>query len=202
MLNLRENITKMKPTVEELIEKSKNWKEELTKLRSIVLDCGLTEEVKWYQPCYSFNGSNLIILGSFKEFCTLSFFKGVLLKDEHKILEFAGQNIQSAKIVKFTNIHQINELESILKDYIKEMIALEKSGAKVTFKTIEEQKLPEELEEIFSQDKDFEKAFKSLTPGRQRAYLLHFSSAKHAATRISRIEKLKPKIFEGKGLNE
>ena len=192
----------MKPTVEELIAKNKNWKEELTKLRSIVLDCGLTEEVKWYQPCYSFNGSNLIILGSFKDFCTLSFFKGVLLKDEYKILEFAGQNIQSAKIVKFTNLHQINELESILKDYIKEMIALEKSGAKVTFKTIEEQKLPEELEEIFSQDKHFEKAFKSLTPGRQRAYLLHFSSAKHAATRISRIEKLKPKIFEGKGLNE
>ena len=202
MLNQRENIIKMKPTIEELIAKNKNWKEELSKLRSIVLDCGLTEEVKWYQPCYSFNGSNLIILGSFKEFCTLSFFKGVLLKDEHKILEFAGQSTQSAKIVKFTNLHQINELESVLKDYIKEMIALEKSGAKVTFKTIEEQKLPEELEEIFSKDKDFEKAFKSLTPGRQRAYLLHFSSAKHAATRISRIEKLKPKIFEGKGLNE
>ena len=192
----------MKPTVEELIAKNKNWKEELTKLRSIVLDCGLTEEVKWYQPCYSFNGSNLIILGSFKDFCTLSFFKGVLLKDEQKILEFAGKNTQSAKIIKFNNLHQINELESILKDYIKEMIALEKSGAKVTFKTIEEQKLPEELEEIFSQDKDFEKAFKSLTPGRQRAYLLHFSSAKQSATRISRIEKLKPKIFEGKGLNE
>ena len=202
MLNLRENIIKMKPTVEELIAKNKNWKEELTKLRSIILDCGLTEEVKWYQPCYSFNGSNLIILGSFKDFCTLSFFKGVLLKDEYKILEFAGQNTQSAKIIKFTNLHQINELESILKDYIKEMIALEKSGAKVTFKTIKEQKLPEELEEIFSQDKDFEKAFKSLTPGRQRAYLLHFSSAKQSATRISRIEKLKPKIFEGKGLNE
>ena len=192
----------MKPTVEEFITKNKNWKEELTKLRSIVLDCGLTEEVKWYQPCYSFNGSNLIILGSFKDFCTLSFFKGVLLKDEQKILEFAGKNTQSAKIIKFNNLHQINELESVLKDYIKEMIALEKSGAKVTFKTIEEQKLPEELEEIFSQDKDFEKAFKSLTPGRQRAYLLHFSSAKQSATRISRIEKLKPKIFEGKGLNE
>ena len=202
MLNLRENIIKMKPTVEELIEKSKNWKEELTKLRSIVLDCGLTEEVKWYQPCYSFNGSNLIILGSFKDFCTLSFFKGVLLKDEQKILEFAGQNTQSAKIIKFTNLHQINELESVLKDYIKEMIALEKSGSKVTFKTIEEQKLPEELEEIFSQDKDFEKAFISLTPGRQRAYLLHFSSAKQSATRISRIEKAMPQIFAGKGLND
>lgn len=192
----------MKPTVEELISKSKNWKEELTKLRSIILDCGLTEEVKWYQPCYSFNGTNLIILGSFKEFCTLSFFKGVLLEDEQKILEFPGENSQSAKIVKFTNVNQINNLEATLKDYIKEMIELEKSGAKVTFKKIEEQKIPQELEEIFKQDKDFEKAFKSLTPGRQRAYLLHFSSAKQSATRISRIEKAKPQIFAGKGLND
>jgi len=192
----------MKPTAEELIEKSKNWKEELTKLRSIVLSCGLSEEVKWYQPCYSFNGTNLIILGSFKEFCTLSFFKGVLLKDERKILEFAGENTQSAKIIKFTNVHQVNNLEETLKGYIKEMIELEKSGAKVTFKKIEEQKLPEELGEIFNQDKDFENAFKALTPGRQRAYLLHFSSAKLSATRIARIEKVKPQILAGKGLND
>ncbi len=192
----------MKPTVEEIISKEKNWKDELTKLRSIVLSCGLTEEVKWYQPCYSFKGTNLIILGSFKEFCTLSFFKGVLLKDEHKILEFPGKNSQSAKFVKITNIQQINNLEGTLKDYIKEMIELEKSGVKVVFKKIEEQKIPEELEEIFNQDKNFEKAFRALTPGRQRAYLLHFSSAKQSSTRITRIEKLKPKIFEGKGLND
>ena len=192
----------MKPTVEELIEKSKNWREELTKLRSIVLSCGLTEEVKWYQPCYSFNGTNLIILGSFKEYCGMNFFKGVLLKDEKKILQKIGENTQSAKIVKFTNIQQINDLESNLKDYIKEMIELEKSGAKVTFKKIEEQKLPEELEEIFKLDKDFENAFKALTPGRQRAYLLHFSSAKQSSTRIARIEKAKPQIFAGKGLND
>lgn len=192
----------MKPTVEEIISKEKNWKDELTKLRSIVLSCGLNEEVKWYQPCYSFKGTNLIILGSFKEFCTLSFFKGVLLEDEKKILEFPGQNTQSSKIVKFTNVQQINNLEGTLKDYIKEMIELEKSGAKVVFKKKEEQKIPEELEEIFNQDKNFEKAFRALTPGRQRAYLLHFSSAKQSSTRITRIEKLKPKIFEGKGLND
>ena len=192
----------MKPTVEELIEKSKNWREELTKLRSIVLSCGLTEEVKWYQPCYSFNGTNFIILGSFKEYCGMNFFKGVLLKDEKKILQKIGENTQSAKIVKFTNIQQINDLEGALKDYIKEMIELEKSGAKVTFKKIEEQKLPEELEEIFKLDKDFENAFKALTPGRQRAYLLHFSSAKQSSTRIARIEKAKPQIFAGKGLND
>lgn len=192
----------MKPTVKELIEKSKKWKEELTKLRTIVLDCGLTEEVKWYQPCYSFNGTNLIILGSFKEFCTLSFFKGALLKDEKKILEFPGKNSQSAKIVKIANLNQINELEQTLKDYIKEMIELEKAGVKVTFKKIEEYQIPEELEVIFKQEQDFEKAFKALTPGRQRAYLLHFSSAKRAQTRISRIEKSKPQIFAGKGLND
>lgn len=192
----------MKPTVKELIEKSKKWKEELTKLRTIVLDCGLTEEVKWYQPCYSFNGTNLIILGSFKEFCTLSFFKGALLKDEKKILEFPGKNSQSAKIVKIANLNQINELEQTLKDYIKEMIELEKAGVKVTFKKIEEYQIPEELKVIFKQEQDFEKAFKALTPGRQRAYLLHFSSAKQAQTRISRIEKSKPQIFAGKGLND
>lgn len=192
----------MKPTVKELIEKSKKWKEELTKLRTIVLDCGLTEEIKWYQPCYSFNGTNLIILGSFKEFCTLSFFKGALLKDEKKILEFPGKNSQSAKIVKIANLNQINELEQTLKDYIKEMIELEKAGVKVTFKKIEEYQIPEELKVIFKQEQDFEKAFKALTPGRQRAYLLHFSSAKRAQTRISRIEKSKPQIFAGKGLND
>ncbi len=202
MLNQRENIIKMKPTVEELIAKNKNWKEELTKLRSIVLSCGLTEEVKWYQPCYSYNGKNLIILGSFKEYCGMNFFKGVLLKDEKKILQKIGENTQSAKIIKFTNVQQINDLEGALKDYIKEMIELEKSGAKVTFKKIEEQKIPEELEEFFNQDKNFENAFKTLTPGRQRAYLLHFSSAKQSTTRIARIERAKPQIFAGKGLND
>lgn len=202
MLNQRENIIKMKPTVEELIAKNKNWKEELTKLRSIVLSCGLTEEVKWYQPCYSYNGKNLIILGSFKEYCGMNFFKGVLLKDEKKILQKIGENTQSAKIIKFTNVRQINDLEGALKDYIKEMIELEKSEVKVTFKKIEEQKIPEELEEFFNQDKDFENAFKTLTPGRQRAYLLHFSSAKQSTTRITRIEKAKPQIFAGKGLND
>jgi uncharacterized protein YdeI (YjbR/CyaY-like superfamily) len=132
----------------------------------------------------------------------MNFFKGVLLKGEKKILQKIGENTQSAKIVKFTNIQQINDLEEILKNYIKEMIELEKSGAKVTFKKIEEQKIPEELEAFFRQDKDFGRAFKSLTPGRQRAYLMHFSSAKQSSTRIARIEKAKPQIFAGKGLND
>ena len=190
----------MKPSVEELIAKNKNWKEELTKLRAIILDCGLTEEVKWWQPCYSYNGTNLIIIGSFKDFCTMSFFKGVLLKDEQKILEFPGKNTQSAKMVKFTNLQQINDLESTLKEYIHEMIALEKSGAKVAFKKIEEHKIPEELETKFNEDAQFEKAFRALTPGRQRAYLLYFSSAKQSATRDSRIEKYKDHILQGKGM--
>lgn len=192
----------MKPTVDELIAKSKKWQPELTELRRIVLESGLTEEVKWYQPCYSFEGANLIILGSFKEFCTLSFFKGVLLKDPENILEFPGENSQSAKIVKFTNLQQINDLEPVLKNYIKEMIVLQKSGAKVEFKKIEEHPAPEELEAMFSENPEFEKAFKSLTPGRQRAYMLYFSSAKQTATKISRIEKYIPKILEGKGIND
>lgn len=192
----------MKPTVDELIAKSKKWQPELTELRRIVLESGLTEEVKWYQPCYSFEGANLIILGSFKEFCTLSFFKGVLLKDPENILEFPGENSQSAKIVKFTNLQQINDLEPVLKNYIKEMIVLQKSGAKVEFKKIEEHPAPEELEAMFSENPEFEKAFKSLTPGRQRAYMLYFSSAKQSATKISRIEKYIPKILEGKGIND
>ena len=190
----------MKPTVEELIAKNKNWKEELTKLRAIILDCGLTEEVKWWQPCYSYNGTNLIIIGSFKDFCTMSFFKGVLLKDEQKILEFPGKNTQSAKMVKFSNLQQINDLESTLKEYIHEMIALEKSGVKVAFKKTEEHKIPEELETKFNEDAQFEKAFRALTPGRQRAYLLYFSSAKQSATRDSRIEKYKDYILQGKGM--
>lgn len=192
----------MKPTVDELIAKAKKWQPELTELRRIVLESGLTEEVKWYQPCYSYEGKNLIILGSFKEFCTLSFFKGALLKDPKKILEFQGQNSQSAKVAKFTNVQQIKTLEPVLKSYIQEMIALEKAGVKVEFKKIEEHPAPEELEAFFKEDPAFEKAFKSLTPGRQRAYMLHFSSAKQSTTRISRIEKYKPQIFEGKGIND
>lgn len=192
----------MKPTVDELIAKSKLWKEELTELRSIVLKTGLVEEVKWHQPCYSFEGKNLVILGSFKEFCTLMFFKGALLKDAEKILEFQGQNSQSAKIVKFTNVQQIKDLGPVLKAYIQEMMALEKSGAKIELKKIDEYKIPEELEATFKVDPEFEKAFKALTPGRQRAYMFHFSSAKQEATRFSRIEKYIPKIMQGKGLND
>lgn len=192
----------MKPTAEELIAKSKNWKEELTELRAIVLESGLTEEVKWFQPCYSFQGKNLIILGSFKEFCTLSFFKGALLKDPENILEFPGENSQSAKLVKFNNVQQIKDLKPVLKSYIQEMIALEKAGAKIEFKKIEEYNIPQELELAFKDSPDFEKAFRALTPGRQRAYLLHFSSAKQEATRLARIEKNRERILLGKGLTD
>lgn len=192
----------MKPTVEELIAKNKNWKEELTELRAIVLESGLTEEVKWFQPCYSYQGKNLIIIGGFKEFCTLSFFKGALLKDPENILEFPGKNSQSAKIIKFTNLQQIKNLEAIIKSYIQEMIALEKAGAKIEFKKIEEHALPEELEVAFKENPAFEEAFKALTPGRQRGYILHFSSAKQEATRLARIEKNRERILLGKGLTD
>lgn len=192
----------MKPTVDELLSKAKKWQPELSELRRMVLECGLTEEVKWYQPCYSLDGSNLIILGSFKDYCVLSFFKGALLKDPENILEFPGPNSQSSKIAKFRNLQQIKESEPLIKAYIHEMIALEKSGAKIAFKKIEEYAIPEELEAAFKAQPEFEKAFRALTPGRQRAYLLHFSSAKQAATRNARIEKYKPQIFEGKGIND
>lgn len=190
------------PELDPIFEKQKNWKAEMLKLREILLSCNLEEVKKWWQPCYAFNGTNLFIIGSFKEFCTLSFFKGVLLKDSEKILEFAGPNTRSAKIVKFTSLKQIEDLESVLKSHIKEAIQLEKEGKKVVLKTTEEPAIPEELQIAFHADTEFEEAFKNLTPGRQRSWLLHFGSAKQSATKISRIEKAKPKIFEGKGLNE
>ena len=190
------------PELDPIFDKQKLWKAEMLKLREICLESGLDEVKKWWQPCYAYNGTNLLIIGSFKEFCTLSFFKGVLLKDEQKILEFAGPNTQSAKIVKITSLEQIEKLEPHLKAYIGESIDAEKSGRKVEFKKIDEQALPEELEGYFKEHKDFEEAFKSLTPGRQRSWLLHYTSAKQSATKISRIEKSREKVFAGKGMQD
>lgn len=188
--------------VSPLFEKEKKWKPEMEKLREIVLKSGLTEEKKWWQPCYSHHGKNICIIGSFKDFCTLSFFKGALLKDSKKILEFPGPNSQSAKMVKITSVSQVENLQNTLLSYIKEAIENEKSGAKIEFKKITEHQIPEELENFFTQNTAFKKAFESLTPGRQRAYILHFSSAKQSETRTSRIEKSMDRIFEGKGLND
>lgn len=192
----------MNPEIDEIVNKAKQWKDEISRLRVILLESGLIEEKKWWQPCYTFEGKNIAIIGSFKEYCSLSFFKGALLKDKQKILVSPGENSQSVKLVKLTGLAQINKLESTLKSYIKEAIKNEKDGLKINFKSITEHTLPEELQEKFKQNPAFEKAFKALTPGRQRAYILTISSAKQTQTRFARIEKYMPQIMAGKGLND
>lgn len=194
--------SKTKPTVDAFFSKAKKWQQELSALRTIVLGCGLVEELKWYQPVYTFQGSNLLIISSFKEHCVLSFFKGVLLKDSKKILDKPGENTQSARIIKFTTLEQIKEKETIIKSYINEAIAAEKAGLKVNFKKITEHTIPAELQKKLDNNPEFSAAFKALTPGRQRAYLLHFSAPKQAATRESRIENCTEKILNGIGIND
>lgn len=192
--------TDANPELDAIFERQKNWKAEMLILRGILLSCGLNEVKKWWQPCYAYKGSNLFIIGSFKEFCTLSFFKGVLLKDSENILQFAGPNTRSAKIIKFTSAENIKKLEPTLRAYILESIEHEKLGKKVELKA--EETIPDELTEYFAKDEAFQIAFQALTPGRRRSWLLHYSSAKQAKTRHSRIEKSREKVMAGKGLNE
>lgn len=179
-----------------------NWTEELETLREIVLDFGLTEELKWGVPCYTFEGNNIAIVSAFKEYCAISFFKGVLLKDVNGILSKQGENSQSGRLVKFTDVPQIIEKESILKEYIREAVEIEKAGLKVEFKDVSEYEIPDELQNKLNQNEAFKNAFNALTPGRQKGYILHFSQPKQSKTRESRIEKSMPRIFLGKGLNE
>lgn len=179
-----------------------NWTEELETLREIVLECGLTEELKWSVPCYTFEGNNIAIVSAFKEYCAISFFKGVLLKDGNGILSKQGENSQSGRLVKFTDVRQIIEKESILKEYIQEAVEIEKAGLKVEYKNVSEYEIPDELQNKLNQNEAFKNAFNALTPGRQKGYILHFSQPKQSKTRESRIEKSMPRIFLGKGLNE
>ena len=179
-----------------------SWKEELTALRALLLSCPLEEELKWGSPCYSFEGTNLVILGTLKDCCVFSFFKGALLADPANILISPGKNTQSAKIVRITSMKQVDALKSTLKEYVYEAIEVEKAGLKVQFKTVDEFEVPEEFQQVLSKNKQLKKAFQLLTPGRQRAYLLHFSQPKQSTTRQARIEKCIPKIMKGKGMNE
>ncbi len=190
------------PELNSFFERDNPWQKEMISLRKICLKSGLDEVKKWWQPCYSYEGTNLLIIGSFKKYCTLSFFKGSLLKDPENILVFPGPNTQSAKIIKFTSVDQIRELEEIILAYIKESVELEKSGAKVEFKTAKEFDIPKELKEFLKKNPKFKDAFDELTPGRKKSWLLHFSRAKQSSTRISRIEKSVDKIMAGKGANE
>lgn len=179
----------------------KPWQEELAALRAILRGTPLTEEFKWRSPCYTFGKANVVTLWRLKNCCALAFFKGVLLKDREGILIAPGENSQSMRKVEFSNIADIAGLQTILKEYIGEAIEVEKAGLKVEFRK-DAPELPEELIDRLDEDAEFRTAFEALTPGRQRGYVLHFSQAKQAATRISRIEKCAPRILEGKGLHD
>lgn len=192
----------MNPKVDIFLNEVNQWRDELTQLRTIVLDCGLTEELKWGHPCYTYNKKNIILLGGFKEFCTINFIKGVLLSDSEKILIQQGENSQSARAIKFTNLEQVIKLAPIIKAYIFEAIEVEKAGLKVELKKNEDYEIPEELEVKFKESTSFKKAFYALTPGRQRAYLLFFTAAKQAKTRVDRIEKYEDRIRNGQGIND
>jgi len=189
--------------------KSARWQEEFRLLRHIVLDCGLTEELKWGCPCYTYHpdpgngkGSNIVLIHGFKEYCALLFFKGAVLKDPAGILIQQTERVQAARQVRFTSAGEIKKMKAILTSYIREAIQAEKSGLKVKFKNTAEFTTPEELQKHLNQNAKLNTAFKSLTPGRQRAYLLYFSAAKQSKTREARINKYLPQILKGKGLDD
>lgn len=178
------------------------WPVELQIMRELCLEVGLNEELKWSQPVYTWNGKNIVIIAVFKNYCALGFFKGVLMSDPHGLLSFAGENSNSSKLYKIEKTDDLLNSVDVLRDYLKEAIEIEKSGAKIVSKSMEDYDVPEELTAYFQSDSDFEKAFKSLTPGRQRGYLMHFNQAKQSKTRTARIEKYRDKIFAGKGFQE
>jgi uncharacterized protein YdeI (YjbR/CyaY-like superfamily) len=194
--------SRMNPKVDEYLSKSKKWKEEYEKLRNIVLDCELTEEFKWMHPCYTFEKKNIVLIHGFKEYCALLFHKGALLQDAHGILIQQTENVQAARQIRFTNVQEIVEMETILKAYIYEAIEVEKAGLEVNFKKNTEFIIPEELQNKFDEIHALKTAFEALTPGRQRAYILYFSAPKQSKTRESRVEKCMQQILNGKGLND
>ncbi|MFW9807001.1 MAG: YdeI family protein, partial [Candidatus Thorarchaeota archaeon] len=176
--------------------------EEFEKLRKIILDCGLTEDFKWKNPCYTFQGSNVVLIHGFKEYCAIMFFKGALLNDTKGILISQTRNTQATRQIRFTNVQEIVEMEPILKAYIHEAIEVEKAGLKVDFKKTKEYTIPEEFQIKLDENPALKTAFEALTPGRQRAYLLYFSTPKQSKTRVSRVEKHMKRILDGKGLND
>lgn len=192
----------MNTKVDLFLEKAQKWQDEMKLMRKIALDCGLTEDFKWMHPCYTLKGNNVVLIHQFKEYCAFLFHKGALLKDPENILIQQTKNVQSARQIRFTHIDDIVKQQATIKAYIYEAIEIEKAGLVVEMKKTTEFDVPEELEDKFKETPSFKTAFEALTPGRQRGYLLHFSQAKQAKTRISRIEKAMPDIFEGKGLND
>ena len=192
----------MNPKVDFYFNKAGKWQEEVEQLRSVVLDCGLTEELKWGCPCYTFRESNIVLIHIFKEYCALLFFKGALLSDTHNILIQQTENVQAARQIRFTNAGEIAGQRSILKAYIYEAIEVEKAGLKVNLKQTEDFAVAQEFQQKLNTIPALKTAFEALTPGRQKAYLLHFSQPKQASTREARVEKWMPQILNGKGLND
>lgn len=192
----------MNPKVDFYFSKDNKWQKELKQLREIALDCGLMEELKWGCPCYTFEGSNIVLIHEFKEYCAFLFFKGALLNDPNGILIQQTENVQGARQIRFTNAREIAGMKATLKAYIYEAIEVEKAGLKVKLKKVDEFKVPEEFQKKLDKKPALKTAFKALTPGRQRAYLLYFAAPKLSKTRESRIEKYMPLILKGKGLND
>jgi len=194
---------KSHPKVVDFLSKDSKWKEEYETLRSIIFECeGLTEEFKWMHPCYTYEDKNVVLIHGFKEYCALLFHKGALLQDPHGILIQQSENVQAARQIRFTNLEQIIQLEPTLKEYILQAIEIEKSGKEIEFKKTTEFKMAEEFQKVIDENAQLKTAFEKLTPGRQRAYLLHFSTPKQSKTRTARIEKCIPQILQGKGLND
>lgn len=195
-------MTKKNPHVDRFIASAKSWQDEFNLLRSLLLQGGLDEQLKWGKPCYTLRNSNVVVMQGFKNFCALLFTKGVLLEDPDRILQRPGENTQSARRIPFSNTQQIAELRDSLNRYIADAIAVENSGKKVTFKKTDEFPVPQEFQERLNSMPGLRAAFSALTPGRQRGYLLYFSSAKQSKTRASRVERSLQDIFDGKGLND
>jgi uncharacterized protein YdeI (YjbR/CyaY-like superfamily) len=192
----------MNPKVDAFLRETKKWQEEFKKLRTIILDCGLTEELKWGVPCYTFQDTNVVLIHGFKEYCAILFIKGALLKDARGILIQQTENVQAGRQVRFTNVREIADKETALKAYIHEAIEVEKAGLKVELKKTSEFKIPEEFKNRLDTTPALKTAFEALTPGRQRAYIFYFSQAKQSTTRESRIDKCVPQILKGKGLDD
>src|SRR6266436_9590125 len=195
-------MNRMNPKVDFYFNKAKKWQEEFEKLRMIILDCGLTEELKWGVPCYTFEKRNIVLIHGFKEYCALLFFKGALLNDAKGILIQQTKNVQAARQIRFTNVREIVKMKPILKAYIYEAIEVDKAGLKVKFKKTKEFSMPAEFQNKLNENPAVKKAFNALTPGRQRGYLLYFSVPKQSKTRVARVENCIPQILNGKGLND
>jgi uncharacterized protein YdeI (YjbR/CyaY-like superfamily) len=192
----------MNPKVDWFFTKETKWQEEYETLRQIALECGLTEELKWGCPCYSFEGKNIVLIHGFKDYCAFLFFKGSLLKDANGILIQQTKNVQVARQIRFTSVKEITKLKPVLKAYIKESVELEKAGVKPVLKKTAEYKMPAELQKVLTEMPDIKAAFKALTPGRQRGYIYYFSQPKQSKTREARITKSIPQILKGKGWDD